>query len=163
MIQKIRDLDKRLEEKFKPYSLANKFPGYFTKRIFHAAIILFFVVIAAVFVQQGFTLRAIDVYCPESSTRLCQNPVYDCSYSGPENYVEFCPIVPSQNDRPAQWVCDIAPCDKPFLNPGDHYSNAGWFIRHAYSLLFYIFVAAFAGNHLYYRMRTGNWTYVRPQ
>lgn len=162
MFEKWKALDKSLEEKFANVSLSKKFPGYFNRLIFKSFAILMMLFVVATFWQQGWTLNAIQVSCPITSPGNCQNPVYDCTLPRSAELVSFC----SKYEiavKPQSWVCEVAPCDKPFLSPGESYSNAGWLIRHSFLILALLIILPFLLNGIIYRIKNGNWFYVRSE
>jgi len=166
MFDKFRELDESLKKKFGKYSMQNKFPGYFNRNVFRGAALCMLLLLIGVFVQQGFDFGAgISVSCSESSTQPCQNPVYDCGLADTAEELQlapFCNIFGTLDaERPDAWVCSIAPCDKPYLQPGESYTNAGWLLRHGIALLSLIIFLAFLVNAMFYYIKTGSFFYVR--
>lgn len=162
MFEKIKAYDKSLDEKFSKFSLSKKYPGYFTRGVFKFFALLMFLFVVATFWQQGWTLNAVEISCPIDSRGNCQNPVYDCTLPGATDSVSFCSKF-ELHTKPQAWVCDIAPCDKPYLTPGESYSNAGWLIQHGIEVIVLLILSAFLVNALIYRVKFGRWLYVREE
>lgn len=160
MFEKIKEFDKLLDQRFEKY----RFPGYLSKNLFRISAALMFLLLFSILWQQNWHLYAIDVSCSANSPTYCRNPLFDCNTygytydAGVYTIADGCQFA---QKSPPQWVCDVVPCDKLFLAPGESYSNAGWLIRHGMLLVLSLIVGTFVLNAIIYRIKYGTWKYVR--
>jgi hypothetical protein len=157
LLSKLKELDKKLEDKFKAFKV---FPvGYVNKFFFRAAAVFIFLMFVSVYVDNGYSFNSVYISCPDYKYQPCLNPVYVCprvaemaktdpTFYYPGNITFFdglkCNTVP-------KWVCDKVPCDKEYLQPGEHYGrNLPFNFLMGFSL--FIILSAFALNHVYYLM-----------
>ena len=131
-LKKIKAKEQAMKDKL---DITKKFPGYFKKTIFRVAFLCIGLIMLCAWIVNGYSLFAVENYCPASYTQLCTNPFY--------NGAGLNPMV-------AQHECDKLNCDSKYLSPGEGY-KLPFVVKHANNMMWTILFIAFAINHILYK------------
>jgi hypothetical protein len=162
MFNKIKELDNKLNDKLSFLNLSKKYPNYFTKSIFRLGLVLMVLIICYNFYLNDFSMTNIVLDCPASAMGgKCLNPAYDCQNDLIAdnilltfNLTQIKPLDHSScvfytSDQRLSY-CSVLPCDKRYLDAGEHYGRTDVFVDHSVEFFILIIIFCFILNHGYY-------------
>jgi hypothetical protein len=134
-VKPLRKILKDLELFSHKINLSKRFPFYINKAIFRVFFLSILFVGVADFTmnyQQSDTWYSYKIECPIGSS-FCPNPFYNAT-------------LPTK-------LCKELLCDTELLYPGFSYGRDDILARHGHTLIFILFLGAFALNHINYMWR----------